>query len=294
MKKIIEKAAVLIEALPYIQSFKNKIVVIKYGGSVMVNNDLAESVLRDVVFMAAVGMKPILVHGGGSRISDKMKEVGKTPQFEDGLRVTDEETMQIVKGVLLEVNKEIVKIIESFGGVGEPLLEIIETQKQYLYKENKTSGKKERLDIGYVGDIVDIVNEKIFNKLAKGVIPVVPPVGIGSDRHDYNVNADLAASAIAGAVKAEKLVFISDVPGILVNPQDESSLMATLSEDEVENLVEKKVISGGMLPKIKAGICALDGGVHKTHIIDGRLMHSLLLEIFTDKGVGTQIIKEKE
>lgn len=288
MQKVIEKAAVLIEALPYIQSFKDKVVVVKYGGSAMVDNEHAQGVIRDVVFMAAVGMKPIIVHGGGSRITAAMREKGKQAEFVEGMRVTDEESMQIVKEVLLEVNKEIVDVIESFGGKGACVLNDINAVKHYVVKDN--AGVQEKIDIGYVGDIDSVKSDQIKAELAKGVIPVIPPVGVGiDDKHDYNINADLSASAVAMGLKAEKLVFITDVPGIMSDPSDESSLMATLKPDDVDNLIEKGVISGGMLPKIKAGLRAVEAGVHKTHIIDGRLLHSLLLEIFTDKGVGTQI-----
>lgn len=288
MQKIIEKAAVLIEALPYIQSFKDKVVVVKYGGSAMVDNEHAQGVVRDVVFMAAVGMSPIIVHGGGSRITAAMKEKGKQAEFVEGMRVTDEESMEIVKEVLLEVNREIIEVIEKFGGKGECVLNDINAVKHYVIKDN--AGIQEKIDIGYVGDIESVKADKIKEELSKKVIPVIPPIGLGvEDRHDYNVNADLAASAVAMGLKAEKLVFITDVPGIMSDPADESSLMATLKPGDVANLIEKGIISGGMLPKIKAGLRAVKAGVHKTHIIDGRLLHSLLLEIFTDQGVGTQI-----
>lgn len=288
MKKIIEKAAVLIEALPYIQSFKNKIVVIKYGGSAMVDENLAESVIRDVVFMAAVGMKPVIVHGGGNKITLAMRQKGKHAEFIEGLRVTDEETMQVVSEVLLSVNQEIIATIKKFNGQGEQVLNVITAEKHFINRANE--GRK--LDIGYVGDIYSIESSNIIKIFKKDtIIPVLPPLGIGiNDKHDYNINADLAAGAIALDLKAEKLVFITDVPGIMADTKNKDSLMVTLHADEVENLVDKGIITGGMLPKVRAGVRAVEGGVRKTHIINGTLMHSLLLEIFTDKGVGTQII----
>lgn len=292
MQKYIEKAGILIEALPYIQSFKNKITLIKFGGSAMTDENWMRNVLKDIVFLAEVGIRPVVVHGGGNRISEAMKELGKSPRFVQGFRVTDEETINTVEQVLYhETNAQIVEMISELGGKAEGLSgkthEIIRATKHTL------PAPDEDVDLGYVGDVETIFSQPITSVLHNGIIPVVAPIAFGSDGHTYNVNADTAAGEIARAIGAEKLVFLTDVPGIMTNPSDEASLISHLDISLVNHLIDKKVISGGMIPKILAGIKSVQGGVNKTHIIDGRIPHTLLLEIFTDRGIGTEIVNNQ-
>ncbi len=296
IKPFIEKAAVLIEALPYIQSYNKKYVVVKYGGSAMVNNDYSRSILRDIVFMECVGMYPIVVFGGGSFISEKMRQLGKTPKFIEGLRVTDDDTIKIASDVLVnEVGQNIVKTIESFGGHARAISGFTEnfvSAKKKAPLEHIDGRKLDKpLDLGYVGEITKINPEPIEEMCNGDVVPIIAPIGMGDDGKPYNINADSAAAAIAASLKAEKLVFLSDVKGIMINPADESSLISHIQLPEIENLIQKGVITSGMVPKVRAAMRAIEAGVKKTHIIDGRIMHSMLLEIFTDKGVGTEIVK---
>ncbi len=288
MKKIIEKTDILIEALPYIRSFRDKIVVVKYGGSTMGDEG---SVLVDVVFMETVGMKPVIVHGGGRFISKRMGECGIETKFVNGLRVTDERTMEIVEKTLVrEVNRDILKAMGKFGGrvLG------ISARESGVLKVKKhlepTRDCPQGLDIGYVGDIESVDPKPILEACRSGFIPVVAPVGLGSDGKSYNVNADTAAGHIAAALKAEKLVLLTDVIGVLKDPGNENTLISTVRISEVDELIEKGIISGGMIPKIRACLTAASSGVRKMHIISGRIRHSLLLEIFTDRGIGTQIL----
>lgn len=294
MERYIEKAATLIEALPYIQSYRDKYVVIKYGGSAMVDNDHADSLLRDIVLLECVGIRPVLIHGGGKAISERMKEAGIAPNFVHGLRVTDKKTVSIVDEVLSEINGRIVKKISSYGGDAKGLTskdKVIIARKHIVEEVNKETGKKEKIDIGYVGDVTKI-NAKPIRKIAdKNSFPVIAPVGVGTDGSRYNINADTVACEIAAALKAEKLVLMTDVKGILKDEDDESSVISTLRVGEVDKLITRKVISGGMIPKVQACVRAIKAGVGKIHIIDARIKHSLLLEIFTDKGVGTEILK---
>ncbi|GJQ58657.1 MAG: acetylglutamate kinase [Candidatus Scalindua sp.] len=287
----ITKSKVLIEALPYIQSFKGKIVVIKFGGSAMVNIKTFLSILQDVVFMQAIGMKPIIVHGGGPYISEEMKKRGKDPVFIHGYRVTDKETLEIAIDVLVnQISTLIVKKIKEmqadavcvFNGNESPL-----KARKYLLKEND---KTLDHDFGYVGEITAIESDQLCELCDNGHIAVVPPIAVGTAGEHFNVNADNVACFIARYLKAEKLVFISNTHGISTDPSNPESFASTLHEDEVYELIESNIIKGGMLPKAKACISALTEGVGKAHIIDGNIPHSLLLEIFTDKGVGTQII----
>jgi acetylglutamate kinase len=290
MQKVIEKADVLIEALPYIQRFRGDAVVVKFGGSAMEEKSTVDNVLKDIAFMECVGLRPVLVHGGGKTISQRMKDAGLRPVFVKGLRVTDEASMRIVEQVLnSEVNPEIVKSLEVYGckarGIhGEHILSVIKRRE-----ENVENG--EAIDWGYVGEVVKVDVEPIKAYLLAGITPVITPLGLGPDRQLYNVNGDEAAASIAEKLEARKLVFLSDVPGLLENKDDPTSILSTLKLSEVEDLIKRGVISGGMLPKISGAIKALRAGVRKTHIIDAGLPHSLLLEMFTDKGVGTEIVQ---
>jgi acetylglutamate kinase len=294
MERYIEKAATLIEALPYIQSYRDKYVVIKYGGSAMVDNEHADSLLRDIVLLECVGIRPVLIHGGGKAISDRMKEAGIAPNFVHGLRVTDKKTVSIVDKVLAEINGRIVKKIASYGGDAKGLTSrdrVIIAKKHFVEEANRETGKIERIDIGFVGDVTRINAGPIRKIAEKNSFPVIAPVGVGNDGSRYNINADTVACAIAAALKAEKLVLMTDVKGILKDENDESTVISTLRTKEVDALIAKKVIGGGMIPKVKACVGAIRAGVRKIHIIDARIRHSLLLEIFTAAGVGTEIIK---
>lgn len=291
MQKVIEKATTLIEALPYIQSFRDKTVVVKYGGSAIAEAGETDSTLMDVVFMATVGIKPVLVHGGGKEISRSMKQSGLPARFVNGLRVTDEQTMAIVEGVLYgQVNPEIVSAIESFGGkaLGMSAKEtgIMHVVKHMPEVHDPATQQAVKTDIGYVGDVSRIDRAPIDRVIETGTVPVVAPIGLGPDGRSYNVNADTAAGEIAVALKAEKLVFLTDVEGILRGGR----LCSTVHADEVDGMIKDGTITGGMIPKITACLRAVRAGVRKTHIIDGRLLHSLLLEVYTDEGVGTQIV----
>ncbi len=271
------------EALPYIKSFYDKTVVIKYGGSAMIHEDLKRSVIQDIIFMEYVGMHPIVVHGGGTQISELMKKLGKKPEFIKGLRVTDKETAEIVEMVLDgKINSEIVKLINENGGNAAGL----SGKDGNLIRAKKLLGEKGE-DMGYVGE-VESINPGIIDVLGKqDFIPVISPIGAGKDGHTYNMNADLVAGELASALKAHKLVLLTDVKGIYKG----KTLLPTLKIKDAKKLIEKGVIEAGMIPKVKACITALKAGVAKTHIIDGRIPHSLLLEIYTDKGIGTEIVK---
>ena len=285
MEKLIEKAKVLIEALPYIKKFHGKKVVIKYGGSAMEHKDIKKAIMQDIVFMKYVGMNPIIVHGGGNAITEALKEIGKKSQFVDGLRVTDKETIQIVEQVLFDkVNKEIVFLINESGGNA---LGINGKSASFITATKLKANK----DLGFVGQITKIQPEKLNELCNQGVIPVIAPLGLDENGETYNINADTVASEIAAALGAEKLVLLTDVPGILKDKSDPESIMSTLKVSEIEVLKKRGVITGGMIPKIHACEKALEAGVRKSHIIDGRILHSLLLEIFTDKGIGTELIK---
>jgi acetylglutamate kinase len=289
MEDLIKKAAVLVEALPYIQRFRNEIVLVKLGGSAMEERANVESVLKDVAFMECVGMRPVIVHGGGKAISRGMSEHGIPPKFVEGHRVTCERTIEIVERVIKEeVNPLLVDILRQMGANSQVLHgEDLLTVSRKTQKDLKT-GKV--LDWGFVGEPEEVDTAPIIAMTEKGMVPVITPLGRGPDGRVHNVNADSAAAAIARALKARKLVFLSDVPGLLRDPDDPSSVMSTLRIAEVEQLIKKGVISGGMMPKVQGGVDALKAGVRKVHMIDGRMPHSLLLEVFTDEGVGTEII----
>jgi acetylglutamate kinase len=291
MQSVFEKTSVLIEAMPYIQKFRGDTIVLKFGGSAMEEKGGYESILKDVAFMACVGLRPVVVHGGGKAISRKMKEKGIVSSFVRGLRVTDEASMEVVEQVLnREVNPELVQAMEKMGctarGIhGEDIMSVV----KHTEKDEKTG---EVLDWGYVGDVVEVDDDPILAYLHSQIIPLITPLGRGPDDKLYNVNADEAAAAIAQTLKARKLAFLSDVPGLLRDPKDPTSLISTLRVSEVDGLVEQGVIDGGMLPKVRGAVRAIKSGVRKTHFVDANMPHSLLLELFTDKGVGTEIVKK--
>ncbi|MDP1852724.1 MAG: acetylglutamate kinase [Candidatus Omnitrophota bacterium] len=284
MQDIINKAHVLIEALPYIKKFHKKITVIKYGGSILGDEKIRLGVLEDIVFLSYMGLRPVLVHGGGPNISEKMKSSGKKTDFVDGMRVTDAETLKIVEEELVSLNRKIVEEIEKLGGKVKSLNgkdnDLIQAQK-----------KKSKIDLGLVGEVVRVDTSFILKELEHEAIAVICPMGKGRDGLVYNINADEVASNVSGALSAEKLVLLTNVKGIMRNSEDPNSFIAALTEEEVGGLIRDKVIQEGMIPKVKACILALDKGVKKTHIIDARIPHALLLEIFTDEGIGTEIVK---
>ena len=290
MQDLIEKAEVLVKALPYIQDFRDAVVVIKFGGSAMEDEEKYEGILTDATFMECVGMLPVIVHGGGKAISRQMKSQGIESPFVQGLRVTDEAAIGVVNDVLNnQINPCIVATIEKMGGkavgiAGETVFHV----SKHTVQDANTG---EVIDWGFVGSPKEVDVTAIRECFKNRTIPVITPLGTGPDGKLHNVNADDAASAIAKALKARKLVFLSDVPGVLRDADNPDSIVSTLGKEQVDELIESGVIQGGMLPKIQGGIEALDEGVRKVHIIDGRLDHSLLLEIFTAKGVGTEIVK---
>ena len=287
-------AEVLIEALPYIRRFYDRQIVIKYGGAAMDDQTLIQSVMQDIVLMRYVGIRPIIVHGGGPRITGWMDRVGKIPEFIQGLRVTDAETVEIAEMVLGSINKEIVSHINLHGGKAIGLsgkdanLILAEKQQTQITDEN---GQKIDVDLGFVGKIIGVNTESITALDKGGYIPVIAPIGVGVDGQTYNINADTMAGEVASAFQAEKLIMLTDTRGILRDLSDNASLIPTIRMREVDELVKNGCIAGGMLPKVDACTTALMGGVYKTHIIDGRIPHSLLLEVFTEGGVGTEIIR---
>ncbi|MEE1009856.1 MAG: acetylglutamate kinase [Agathobacter sp.] len=288
MDTVLEKAQVLIEALPYIQRFNRKIIVVKYGGSAMVDEELKKQVIQDVTLLKLVGFKPIIVHGGGKEISRWVEKVGKEPEFINGLRKTDEETMEIAEMVLNKVNKSLVKHVEELG-----VLSIgISGKDGGLLKVKKKLSKGQ--DIGYVGEITEVNPKILYDLLEKDFLPIVCPIGMDGNYNTYNINADDAACAIARAVSAEKLAFLTDIEGVYKDYNDPSTLISELTVSEAKELIEDGFIGGGMLPKLNNCIDAIDNGVSRVHILDGRIAHCLLLEIFTNKGIGTAILDDKE
>ena len=284
----LEKAEVLVESLPYIQRFNRKIMVVKYGGSAMIDEKLKKEVIEDVVLLKLIGFKPIIVHGGGKEISRWVDKVGMDTKFVNGLRVTDEETMELAEMVLAKVNKELVAKVQTMGikaaGISGKDGGLLTVKKKYSEGE----------DIGFVGDITNVDIKILEDLLEKDFLPIVFPIGMDDNGVSYNINADEAASAIATALKAEKLAYLSDVEGVRMDPDDPESVISELYPSEAEELIRKGIISGGMLPKIENCIDAINKGVSRVHIMDGRVPHGLLLEIFTNKGIGTAIIKENE
>ena len=284
------RAEVLTEALPYIQKFRDDIVVIKFGGSAMENPELTRRTMRDIVLLEATGMKPVVVHGGGKAITARLKELNIETKFINGLRVTCEKTIAVVDDVLHNTtNRQLVDGIREAGGKGCQI-----SGKKMLRAERLTSRDKEtgaELDIGFVGKVIAVDVNPILDALKYGFIPVIAPLATDFYGQVYNINADMAACDIARSLKARKLVFLSDVPGILRDPHDEKSLISSIRTSEVEGLIAEGVLSGGMLPKIRSSVAALEAGTSEVQMIDGRVPHSLLLEIFTDKGIGTEIVK---
>ena len=286
-QSIMQKAEVLIEALPYIQRFNRKIIVVKYGGSAMVDEELKRHVIQDVVLLKLVGFKPIIVHGGGKEISKWVNKVGMEPRFVNGLRVTDEPTMEIAEMVLNRVNKSLVQLVNELGvkAVG------ISGKDGMMLKCEKKYSKGE--DIGFVGEITEVNPKVIYDLLEKDFLPIICPIGFDDDFQSYNINADDAACAIAKAVKAEKLAFLTDVEGLYRNFEDKSSLISEMEVNEAQEFVNSGALGGGMLPKLQNCVDAIKEGVSRVHILDGRIPHCLLLEIFTNKGIGTAILNSK-
>jgi len=291
MEQGLGKARVLVEALPYIQQFAGKTVVIKYGGHAMIDPVLKESVIMDVLLLHSVGIRPIVVHGGGPEINSMLKKVGIESQFVQGLRVTDEQTMEIAQMVLLgKLNTEMVSLLNRFGGKGVGLsgkdAQLLIAAKKPMQMPNSL-GELEDVDLGCVGEIQRVTPDILNTLLAHGYIPVISPVASGENGETYNVNADTVAGKIAEELKADKLLLLTDVSGILRDVTDPASLISTISRAEVATLVEQGILKGGMLPKVECAVSALEGGVGSVHILDGRLSHAILLELFTDCGIGT-------
>ncbi len=288
MQKYLDKAEVLIEALPYIQRFNRKIIVVKYGGSAMVDEHLKEQVIEDVTLLKLVGFKPIIVHGGGKEISRWVEKAGMEPEFINGLRVTDEATMELAEMVLGKVNKELVQFVERLGvraiGISGKDGALLRVEKKYADGE----------DIGFVGEVKHVNADILYDLLEKDFLPIVCPVGMDDHFLTYNINADDAACAIARAVHAEKLAFLTDIEGVYKDPSDPSTLISELRVSEGKALMEEGYIGGGMLPKLKNCMDAIENGVSRVHILDGRIPHCLLLEIFTNKGIGTAMLNDVE
>ena len=288
MEQVLQKAEVLIEALPYIQKFNRKIIVVKYGGSAMSNEELQKNVIKDVTLLKLVGFKPIIVHGGGKEISRWVGKVGKAAKFVNGLRVTDAETMEIAEMVLGKVNKQLVTMVQELGvkavGISGKDGGLLQVEKKY------SDGQ----DIGFVGDITKVDPKVLYDMLEKDFLPIVAPIGLDDQFQTYNINADDAACAIAKAVGADKLVFLTDVEGLYRDFNDKSSFIGRLTATEADELINGGYIGGGMLPKLANCTSAIKNGVNRVHILDGRIPHCLLLEIFTRKGVGTAIISDDE
>ncbi|MHC1723813.1 MAG: acetylglutamate kinase [Aminipila sp.] len=288
MDNILQRTEVLIEALQYVKRFNNKIIVVKYGGSAMIDEEMEKSVIQDVALLKLVGFKPIIVHGGGKEISNWEERLGKDTKFVNGLRVTDKETMEIAEMVLNKVNKGLVQKLEQFGvnavGVSGKDGSLLKVQKKSL----------NGLDLGYVGEIVQVNPQLLYGLLEKDFLPVVAPIGMDDEFNSYNINGDDAACAVARAVNAEKLAFLTDIEGVLEDPMDKSTVISELMVEEAKQLVNQGIISGGMLPKISSCIDAIENGVSRVHIMDGTIAHCLLLEIFTNKGIGTAILASSE
>jgi acetylglutamate kinase len=286
LEKYLSKAEVLIEALPYIQRFNRKIIVVKYGGSAMVDDNLKKSVIQDVTLLKLCGFKPIIVHGGGKEISKWVERSGMEPKFINGLRVTDEETMEIAEMVLGKVGKQLVSLVEELG---VKAISISGKDGAMLTCSKKYSNGE---DIGYVGEVEKVDPKILFDLIENDYLPIISPIGLGEDYHSYNINADDAACAIARAVQAEKLAFLTDIEGVYRDPKDSSTLISELTTSAARELLAGGTVGGGMLPKINNCIDAVENGVSKVHILDGRILHCLLLEIFTNKGIGTAILKD--
>ncbi len=285
MEELIKKADTLIEALPYIREFHGQTVVIKYGGNAMVDKDLMASVLEDITLLKYVGLNPVLVHGGGPAISDNLDKLGVESEFHEGLRVTNSEVMEVVEETLVgKVNSQIVALANQAGNQAVGLSgkdgNLIAAQK---------CESKDGVDLGYVGEVEKINPAVLKTVIEDGYLPIVAPVGIGAEGASYNINSDLVAGEIAAALEAEKLILLTNVEGILTDPEDPESLVSRLTTAEAESMIDQEQIVGGMIPKVQSCITALEGGVRRTHILDGRVDHAMLLEIFTDQGIGSMI-----
>ncbi|MBQ7497153.1 MAG: acetylglutamate kinase [Selenomonas sp.] len=289
-----DKAGVLVEALPYIQEFYGKTIVIKYGGNAMVSEELKEKVMQDIALMKYVGIRPVIVHGGGPEITGFLKKVGKESSFVAGLRVTDEETVEIAEMVLDgKINSEIVNLLNRRGvkavGLSGKDAGLIKARKKMATVYEGEAEKQ--VDIGYVGEVEEIQTGIIEDLLDRGYVPVVAPIGVGENGESYNINADYVAAEMAGALQAEKLLLLTDVEGIYKDFNDKSSFISTLHMEEAKAYIREGIIAGGMIPKVEACLKSLSMGTGKTHIIDGRLGHSPILEMFTAKGIGTQVVR---
>ena len=288
MEQFLNKAGVLVEALPYIQKYNRKIIVVKYGGSAMTNVELQKKVIEDVVLLKLVGFKPIIVHGGGKEISKWVDKVGKTPEFINGLRVTDAETMEIAEMVLNKVNKSLVAMVQELGvkavGVSGKDGGLLRVDKKYA------DGK----DIGFVGDIKQVNPKVIYDLLSNDFLPIVAPIGLDDNFNTYNINADDAACEIAKAVGAEKLAFLTDIEGLYRDINDKSSFISKITVSDAKALIASGTLGGGMLPKLTNCTSAMEAGVNRVHILDGRIPHCLLLEIFTREGIGTMIMPDSD
>ena len=282
MKKAIEKTEILIEALPYIKKFHDKFIIIKYGGSALVSKKKRLRVLEDIVFMSLAGMKPVVIHGGAPFINKKFKKLKKKTKFIKGLRVSGKKEIKIIKDVLARVNSRIVKEIRMLGGKAQSI------SGRKIMKVRRHRGFKE---LGYVGEIRYVDTDKIEDICSRDIIPVISPLGLARDRGVYNINADQAGAYIARALSAEKLALLTNVDGIYRDEEDENTLISSLTKSKARALIEKGIVGRGMIPKVKACITAVEGGVKKAHIINGSLPHALLLEIFTDEGIGTEVVK---
>jgi len=295
VKDAVEKAGILIEALPYIKKFYGKTVVIKYGGHAMINDELKQAVINDVILMKLIGINPVIVHGGGPEITDMLARLQIPSQFVGGSRVTDAATMEIVEMVLVgKINKEIVALINRHGGRAVGLsgkdANLIQAVKK-LGKSIDDSGHEVTQDIGFVGDVRKINPEIIQTVIGEGYIPVVAPVGVGTDGESYNINADYVAGEVAAALGAAKLILLTDVEGIFEDYGSKETLISELKLHQVNELIPRGIISGGMIPKVECCVQAIEAGVATTHILDGRIPHSILLEVFTDKGIGTMVVR---
>jgi acetylglutamate kinase len=291
MEKFIEKADILLEALPYIQRFAQKTMVIKYGGHAMEDEELKTNFVRDVILLHYIGLNPVIVHGGGPQIDGMLDKIGKKSQFIEGMRVTDEETMEVVEMVLVgRINKEIVSRINSNGGHAVGLSgadgNLIRARKMWAFKKGQEGQEKGRIDLGQVGEVESIDPGVLRTFISNKWIPIIAPVGVGPGGEVYNINADLVAGKVASALEAEKFILLTDVEGVL---DGKKRLISTVDSKIAGRFIQEGAISGGMIPKVKCCLEALREGVHKTHIIDGRVKHAILLEIFTDEGIGTQI-----
>ena len=289
------KVQTLVEALPYLSKFKNKTIVVKYGGNAMLNDDLKNKVLQDIVFLQCAGMRPVVVHGGGPEITRMLMQAGKKSEFVSGLRVTDAESVGIAEMALVgKINTDLVARLNTLGGKAVGLngkdATLIQAKKHLA--DVYENGEVNLVDIGYVGNVEKVNTELIDVLLNAGFIPVIAPTGVGAQGETYNINADSVAGEVAGALKAEKLLVLTDVRGIYSDYRDENSFISTLTFEKAQELIIRGKIDGGMIPKVRACITALSGGAKKTHIIDGRAEHTILMEILSDKGVGTEVVKE--